>query len=94
MQRIMSLFEESENSTSSPPLVRQEMGNTYSNAAEEQGYFYPVFNSDTSTSDEASNEDIVWDSLWNLDDIYGDFNAASATSKANPHTLVAPFYGM
>ncbi|KAI9196791.1 hypothetical protein LWI28_027054 [Acer negundo] len=38
-----------------------------------------------------SNEDILWDGLWNLDDFHVNFGGACATSKASLHNLVAPF---
>nr|POE99238.1 myb-related protein 305 [Quercus suber] len=72
------------------PQVRQEMTTMYPNTNEEQGYFYSLLNSSVSVP-EAANEDIVWDGLWNLDDVHGNFNAASVTSRATLHNLVAPF---
>ncbi|KAE8721355.1 Myb-related protein MYBAS2 [Hibiscus syriacus] len=43
---------------------------------------------------DTSNEEIIWDGLWNLDDhnnFYGNFGAACATSKASLHNLIIPF---
>ncbi|MED6132168.1 hypothetical protein PIB30_016810 [Stylosanthes scabra] len=45
--------------------------------------------SPAATTESASSEEILWDGLWNLDDVFCNFTAASATSK--PTTLVAPF---
>ncbi|KAK7838266.1 myb-related protein 305 [Quercus suber] len=88
--RIMALFDENDNQDTCVPQVRQEMTTMYPNTNEEQGYFYSLLNSSVSVP-EAANEDIVWDGLWNLDDVHGNFNAASVTSRATLHNLVAPF---
>ncbi|WVY96929.1 hypothetical protein V8G54_029080 [Vigna mungo] len=70
----------------------QEMVNMCPNTSEQQGYFYSMFNvSDNVSAPESSNEEILWDGLWNLDDVLCNFNAASATSKASLHNLVTPF---
>ncbi|OMO53822.1 hypothetical protein CCACVL1_28312 [Corchorus capsularis] len=97
MKKIMSLLDEHEHRA--PPYVpqlRQEMAttsNSYPNTTEEQGFYYPpmINNSNVSTgSTDSSNEEILWDGLWNLDD-YGNFGSACATSKASLHNLVTPF---
>ncbi|OMO95304.1 hypothetical protein COLO4_15994 [Corchorus olitorius] len=66
---------------------------SYPNTTEEQaGFYYPTMinNSNVSTGSDSSNEEILWDGLWNLDD-YGNFSSACATSKASLHNLVTPF---
>ncbi|MBA0739671.1 hypothetical protein Gogos_012917, partial [Gossypium gossypioides] len=65
MKRMMSLLEETEPKAPFMPQLRQEMGAATScpNMVEEQSLFYPMGN-----GNETSNEDVVWDGLWNLDD--------------------------
>ncbi|KAK5803128.1 hypothetical protein PVK06_030769 [Gossypium arboreum] len=65
MKRMMSLLEETEPKAQYMPQLRQEMGAATScpNMVEEQSLFYPMGN-----DNETSNEDVVWDGLWNLDD--------------------------
>ena len=90
LKRIMACFDENDNRVTCVPQVRQEMTTMYPNTNEEQGYFYSLLNSSVSVP-EAANEDIIWDGLWNLDDVHGNFNSASMTSRATLHNLVAPF---
>ncbi|MBA0615052.1 hypothetical protein Godav_015246 [Gossypium davidsonii] len=65
MKRMMSLLEATEPKAPFMPQLRQEMGAATScpNMVEEQSLFYPMGN-----GNETSNEDVVWDGLWNLDD--------------------------
>ncbi|CAK7327337.1 unnamed protein product [Dovyalis caffra] len=92
MKKIMSLLDESDNKAPYTPPMRQEMAShaIYPSTTEEHGLLYNMFNVNASVS-EASNEDILWDGLWNLDDVHGNFGVACATSKASMHNLVAPF---
>ncbi|KAB2092697.1 hypothetical protein ERO13_A02G043800v2 [Gossypium hirsutum] len=100
MKRIMSLLDETENKSSVLPYVpqlRQEMATavSYPNTTVEQqqaGLFYPMMDFDGNVSgsgSDTSNEvDVLWDGLWNLDDINGNFGA---TSKVSLHNLATPF---
>ncbi|KAA8527831.1 hypothetical protein F0562_035300 [Nyssa sinensis] len=84
MKKIMILLEESDNRVPSLPQGRQEMATIYPNfTVEEQGFLYSMF-SDYASVPEASNEDILWDGLWNLDD--------DGHGKAGLHSLATPFY--
>ncbi|KAJ6323913.1 hypothetical protein OIU76_011247 [Salix suchowensis] len=62
----------------------------YPSTTEEQGLLYNMFSVNASAP-EASNEDMLWDGLWNLDDFHGDLGVARAASRACLHNLVAPF---
>lgn len=101
MKRIMSLLDETEHKSSVLPYVpqlRQEMATVvpYPNTTVEQqqqaGLFYPMMEFDGNVSgsgSDSSNEvDVLWDGLWNLDDINGNFGA---TSKVSLHNLATPF---
>lgn len=89
---IINLLEENDHRVPSTSQETQEMVNMCPNTSEQQGYFYSMFNvSDNVSAPESSNEEILWDGLWNLDDVLCNFNAASATSKASLHNLVTPF---
>ncbi|KAF9673628.1 hypothetical protein SADUNF_Sadunf10G0043900 [Salix dunnii] len=92
MKKIMSLLDESENKAPFTPLMRQEMAPhaVYPSTTEEHGLLYNMFSVNASVP-EASNEDMLWDGLWNLDDVHGNFGVACATSRASMHNLVAPF---
>ena len=93
MRMIVSLLDENEDKAPSTPQMRQEMAPhaIYSNTTEEHGLlYYNMFNVNASVP-EASNEDIFWDGLWNLDDLHGNLGVACATSKASMQNLVAPF---
>ncbi|KAK2643787.1 hypothetical protein Ddye_018982 [Dipteronia dyeriana] len=107
MKKIMFLLDENyeQKSTTSPiylPQPRQEMvgTNLYLDHEQAAGSFFN-YNSmpnnngsaaSVSTAETAtSNEDILWDGLWNLDDYHVNFGGACATSKASFHNLVAPF---
>lgn len=90
MKMIMSLLDENENKAPHTPQMSQEMAPhaVYPNTTEEHGLLYNMFNASVP---EASNEDILWDGLWNLDDVHGNFGVACATSRASMHNLVSPF---
>ncbi|KAJ7979766.1 Myb transcription factor [Quillaja saponaria] len=71
-------------------LMKQELDNMYSNTTdEEQSYFHSMLNGSLSMPE--VNEDILWDGLWNLDDVHDNFATAFASSKASLHNLVTPF---
>ena len=93
MKGIINLLEENNHRVPSISQEAQEMASMYPNTSEQQDYFYSMFNvNDNNVSaPECLNEEILWDGLWNLDDVLCNFNAASATSKATLHNLVAPF---
>ncbi|TYJ20250.1 hypothetical protein E1A91_A09G250600v1 [Gossypium mustelinum] len=100
MKRIMSLLDETEHKVPYvPQMIRQEtMGttNSYLNhnnpTDQEQGFVYPMIIDGNVSSSDTSNEEFLWDGLWNLDDNFnGNFSAACATSKASLHNLVTPF---
>lgn len=90
MKRIMSSLDENENNAPYTPQMRQEMAPqvVYPNTTEEHGLLYNMFNASVP---EASNEDMLWDGLWNLDDVHGNLGVACATSRASMHNLVSPF---
>ncbi|KAK7278530.1 hypothetical protein RJT34_23560 [Clitoria ternatea] len=93
MKGIMNLLEENEHRVPSlsQETQTQEMISMYPNIFEQQGYFYSMLNDMVSAPEDSSNEDIMWDELWNLDDVLCNFNAASSTTKATLHNLVSPF---
>nr|URN45691.1 MYB2 [Pongamia pinnata] len=96
MKGIMALLEDNNNNNYRAPYISQAkqevVNNMQPNTTEEQGYYlYSVFNGSTSAS-ETSAEEILWDGLWNLDDVHATFRVAnSAASKAGLYNLVAPF---
>ncbi|KAJ6313141.1 hypothetical protein OIU77_014617 [Salix suchowensis] len=92
MKKIMSFIDENENKAPFTPQTRQEMAPhaVYPSTTEEQGLLYNMFSVNASAP-EASNEDMLWDGLWNLDDFHGDLGVARAASRACLHNLVAPF---
>ncbi|KAI3469879.1 hypothetical protein Pfo_026542 [Paulownia fortunei] len=84
MKKIMSLFDESDNKLPTFTQLRQEM--VYPSAPDEQGFLYSMI-SGYAAVPEASN-DIIWDGLWNLDDLHGNI-----TNRAHyQHTLASNFY--
>ncbi|KAI4338078.1 hypothetical protein L6164_016430 [Bauhinia variegata] len=90
MKSIIALLEDNEHKTPFSQAI--QVNNFYPNTAtEEQSCFYSMLNGNASMPYEASNEEIFWDGLWNLDDFHGSFSAAGATKQANLHNLVAPF---
>ncbi|KAG8369768.1 hypothetical protein BUALT_Bualt14G0048000 [Buddleja alternifolia] len=85
MKKIMSLFDESDNKLPTFNQFRQEIA--YPSAPNEQGFVYSMING-YETAPDTSNEDIMWDGLWNLDDLHGNI-----TNRANyQHTLASSFY--
>uniref|UniRef100_A0A6N2N1J4 Uncharacterized protein n=1 Tax=Salix viminalis TaxID=40686 RepID=A0A6N2N1J4_SALVM len=92
MKKIMSFIDENENKAPFTPQTRQEMAPhaVHPSTTEEQGLLYNMFSVNASAP-EASNEDMLWDGLWNLDDFHGDLGVACAASRACLHNLVAPF---
>ncbi|GMI64149.1 myb domain protein 79 [Hibiscus trionum] len=100
MKRIMSLLDEAEHELSPEaelPYVqqlRQEMTTSvsYPNTTEQQqaALFYPTIDGNVSGSgSDTSNEvNVLWDGLWNLDDINGNLGA---TSKVCWHSLAGAF---
>ena len=48
-------------------------------------------NSFASSTPETLAEEVLWDGLWNIDDVRGNFSVASAVSKVGQYNLVAPF---
>ncbi|KAK7393287.1 hypothetical protein VNO78_21838 [Psophocarpus tetragonolobus] len=94
MRGIMALLED--NSHRAPYYIsqsRQEMVNMHQNNTEEPGYLYSMLtsNSSGSSAPETSAEEVLWDGLWNIDDVHGNFSVASAASKVGLYNLVAPF---
>ncbi|KAL0322605.1 UNVERIFIED_CONTAM: Transcription factor [Sesamum angustifolium] len=81
MTRIMSLLDESES--------RSLPGFEYPSGADEHGILLHSMMNEYAAVAEASNEGILWDSLWNLDDLHGSY----MTERANyQHNLAATFY--
>nr|WEU50843.1 MYB71 [Lonicera caerulea] len=76
MRRIVSVLDKSDNRvTMLPQVMRQDMSNAaYSNAAEEQGFLYSMFNKGCEV-EATLGEDILWDGLWNLEDFHCGFGA-------------------
>lgn len=110
LKRIMDLLDENidHKGPSNQPqmIIKQDQGNPiYPHATDhhdqqQAGFFYSIINGNNGSSSsssvlEASNEDALWDGLWNLDDVHGSFNAPATcfanTSKASLHNLVMPF---
>ncbi|KAK4341632.1 hypothetical protein RND71_040133 [Anisodus tanguticus] len=76
------------------PQAKEEMAILYPNTIDQQdqvGFFYSMVNNSTSMSQSkpssSSNEDIMWDDLWNLDDFYGYFINTTTCNKATPNCL-------
>lgn len=97
LKRIMFLLDESEHRVPYiPQAPRPEFMGYHPNTITDQdqqanNFFYncmPNGNNNSAIMTEPSNEEILWDGLWNLDDFGA---AACATSKASFHNLVAPF---
>ncbi|OIV90633.1 hypothetical protein TanjilG_01714 [Lupinus angustifolius] len=92
MKNIMNMFEENVHMVPSTSEETQEiLNNIYPNTTPyEEGYFYSMLNGNASAPT-SSNEETLWDGLWNFDDVLYNFSAASVPSKASMHNLVAPF---
>lgn len=100
MKSILSLLEENNDQHRVPytPQFRTEIAGVYpNNSGYDQCLFYSAFNANNASLPEASsststNEDILWDGLWSMDDVHGiNCGAPYATGKATMHNLVAPF---
>ncbi|XP_015087341.1 myb-related protein 305-like isoform X1 [Solanum pennellii] len=81
------------------PQGKQEMTILYPNNMIDQqdqvDFFYSSLNNSTSISQSepsSSNEDIMWDDLWNLDDFYGHFmiNTTTYNNKTNTIPCLQP----
>ncbi|TMW91102.1 hypothetical protein EJD97_014790 [Solanum chilense] len=81
------------------PQAKQEMTILYPNNMIDQqdqvDFFYSSLNNSTSISQSepsSSNEDIMWDDLWNLDDFYGHFmiNTTTYNNKTNAIPCLQP----
>ncbi|KAM0985606.1 hypothetical protein ACFX13_013082 [Malus domestica] len=105
VKKIMALLDENDNNKISScwPQVKPDSETSttttvYPNTADqEQGFFCSMLHGNVYMPEPAStNEDnYLWDGLWNLDDIHGNFNTASACSTGKPSlltNLVVPFY--
>ncbi|KAG4907144.1 hypothetical protein JHK86_055628 [Glycine max] len=89
---IMAFLED--NSHKAPYISQSRLVvNMHQNTTEEQGYLYSMPNGNCSASSalETSAEEVLWDGLWNIDDVHGNFSVASAASKVGLYNLVAPF---
>ncbi|KAK2401854.1 hypothetical protein P8452_08483 [Trifolium repens] len=72
----------------------QEMVSMYADTPEQQGYFYSMLNDNNGNvyGQESSNDEILWDGLWNLDDVLGNSMQLMLQAKpTNVHNLVTPF---
>ncbi|CAJ2627953.1 trichome differentiation protein GL1-like isoform X1 [Trifolium pratense] len=72
----------------------QEMVSMYADTPEQKGYFDSMVNDNNGNvyAQESSNEEILWDGLWNLDDVLGNSMQLMLQAKpANVHNLVTPF---
>ncbi|KAM7485343.1 hypothetical protein LguiA_001352 [Lonicera macranthoides] len=89
MKKIMSWLDDSDNKVSFLPQVMTTA--LYPNTAEEQGFFCSMLNG-SAPAPEASNEDIYWDGLWNLDDVHGNFGVAASATRAGLQSLASPLF--
>ncbi|KAL2506501.1 myb domain protein [Abeliophyllum distichum] len=80
-KKVIPLLDESENRVPTLAQMKQEI--IYQNESDELGLLYSMING-YATGPEASNEDILWEGLWDLDDNHGNI--------AKQHTLVADFH--
>lgn len=80
-------------------MKQQDMAspNNYSTTADQEqqaGCFCTLFNGYAAVLPEAassSNEDFLWDGLWNLDDdVHGNFSPVSAATRATLQSLATP----
>ncbi|CAL0321168.1 unnamed protein product [Lupinus luteus] len=91
MKGNMNLLDENDHMAPSISQETQEMVSMYPNTTTfEEGYFYSILNANTFAPN-SSNDETMWDGLWNLDDVLNNFSAASATSKTTFHNLFAPY---
>ncbi|KAK4478250.1 hypothetical protein RD792_017535 [Penstemon davidsonii] len=85
MKKIMSLFDENDNKFPTFTQLRQEV--MYPGVPEEQGFLYSMING-YANAPETSDENIIWEGLWTMDDFHGNI-----TNRANyQHTLATNFY--
>lgn len=93
MKGILELLEENEYSVPSTSQETQEMVTMCPETTEQHGYFYSMLNGNCNVyADESSNEEILWDGLWNLDDVLGNSMQLMLQAKpTNVHNLVTPF---
>nr|XP_009795299.1 PREDICTED: myb-related protein 340-like [Nicotiana sylvestris] len=88
--RIASLPNENVNKIPTLPQGNQEMDILYPNIADQEqddDFFYSILNDHIPVPvlESSSNEDIMWDGLWNLDDFQCNFSATTYdTSLAIP----------
>lgn len=70
LKKIMSfLDEDDQHRLPTLPQARQDMAALHPNStAEEQDFYYPVFNGYGFVPEAHSDENLWWDGLWNLDD--------------------------
>ncbi|KAH7835281.1 hypothetical protein Vadar_024685 [Vaccinium darrowii] len=94
LKKIMLFLDENENRLPTLPQVRQDMPTLYPNStAEEQGFYYPVFNGYGLVPETQNEENVWWDGLWNLDDhAHGYLSTGCAANKAALHNLATSFY--
>ncbi|CAL8990153.1 unnamed protein product [Prunus brigantina] len=91
VKRILALLDEN-NDIKMPcfwPQVKQGMEtiSTYPHHTtdhQEQGFNYSMLNGNVSLPEASNNEDnFLWDGLWNLNDVHGNFSSTCATGKAS-----------
>lgn len=95
MKKIVSLLDENESKfVPSLPQMKQDAavvaGAIFSNMEDDdhhhqqQGFLYSTINNINYAAQvpEAINEDILWDGLWNMDDLNGNINYSIAANRA------------
>ncbi|XP_019244772.1 PREDICTED: transcription factor MYB24-like [Nicotiana attenuata] len=90
--RIVSLLNENVNKVSTLPQGNQEMEILYPNRADQEqddDFFYSILNDYTPVPvlESSSNEVIIWDGLWNLDNFQCNFSATNYDKS-----LAIPFH--
>nr|QSD99690.1 MYB family transcription factor [Melilotus albus] len=95
MKGIIDLLLEENDYYSVPSTSQetQEMVTMYGETPEQQGLVYPMLNGYGNVyAQESSNEEILWDGLWNMDDVLGNSMQLMLQAKpANVHNLATPF---
>ncbi|KAH6768413.1 myb domain protein 79 [Perilla frutescens var. frutescens] len=76
---ISSLLDENENEMPNFSHLRQEI--VYPTASDEKALLCSMINNHSTTTTASEEEENVWDGLWNLDDLHGNYIAG----KANYH---------
>jgi len=94
IRKIISLLEDGENkATPSPPQARQDMATSAcpTTTSEEQGLFYSALSGEVCNSEASTEDDFLWDGLWNMEDIHGNNNWSYtyAGSKVGMHNFAA-----